>query len=273
MKNIILILAMCFSLQAFSQKENEFTENEINRIMDTSYVFFIANNGVYSKNYETKNKEVVDAVRCLENSNLTKKNINSAFNYLSEWWNYDHEYSKSKPNKNNLDKSIQKLLSTKNEYSKIIDAIIVIHSEIYDDKYSKSEKSNLFVKNARIIGMPENKIPLNNPFSDDYDVFGDADDVMPMGYENIQLDIKDKQLEIQLQKELARLQRLQKKSKENQNVLFIEALRQMKLFLDDVKVHSYAIKLNLEFFCVRASRYSICQVISCRSKTDSELPA
>ncbi len=197
-------------------------------ILDTTYVFFILNETVYSQIYETGNKGTVSACKYLRyESKLSKQNINSAFNYFVKWWNYDPEYSKSIPNKNNLYTDIQRLLSSNNEYSKIIDAIIIIRSEIFNEKYDKTEKSNLFEKNARIIGMSENKIPLNNPFSDDYDELGDLDNIMSFGYENIQLDIeaqqldiRNKQLDIELAEAKARVEKsIEAKKKSKKAVL------------------------------------------------------
>jgi len=190
MKKIILILTMLVSIQAFSQTEtNQYSEKEIDMILDINYVFFILNDSVYSESFSTGYKGIVTACKYIRyESKLSKQNINSAFNYFKEWWNYDTEYSKSTPNKNNLHQDIKNLLSSNNEYSKIIDTVIVMRSVIFKEKYTKTEKSTLFVKNAKIVGFPENKIPVNNPFFDDYDLLGSID--LSSAYGNIRLDAK-----------------------------------------------------------------------------------
>ena len=145
---------MLFSIQAFSQNtdiEYTFTDNEIKRIIDSTYIFFIYDNIVYSETFSTKYIGIVKACDFLDHeSKLSKQDINLAFDYLRKWWNYSKEFSSSIPTKNNLSVNIKELLSSNNEYSKIIEAIIIIKSEIFKEKHTKEEKSIFFCEKCQI---------------------------------------------------------------------------------------------------------------------------
>ena len=59
MKNIFLVLTMIITIQAFSQEievQRYYTENEINMILDTTYVFFILNDTVYFRIFRFKTR-------------------------------------------------------------------------------------------------------------------------------------------------------------------------------------------------------------------------
>lgn len=97
MKKIILILIMLITIQAFSQNKSEtniYSEKDIEMILDTTYIFFVYNDSVYSQKGSFAFTGMNNVAQYLRyESNLQPKDANSAFVYMVDWWDYSLKYS------------------------------------------------------------------------------------------------------------------------------------------------------------------------------------
>lgn len=113
MKRLVLLFMILVSLNAYSQYEldttrikivpatfemlfeevsendidyqeikSKYTPKQIERILDTSYVFFVLNDSVFSSGFTLEYSVIVGACLFLEKSNLTKNEKNNAFLFL-----------------------------------------------------------------------------------------------------------------------------------------------------------------------------------------------
>ncbi len=162
---------MLLTIQVFSQTEtetNQYSEKEIEMILDTNYIFFVYNDSVYSQKGSfsfTGMKNVAHNLRY--ESNLSPKDANNTFVYMMDWWDYDPEYNKELPNMNKLSKATIDKLSKNKNFIKAINALKTMRYEIQTGKNPKSD----FKQAALIVGIPEKKVDKFNPNSENFDIF------------------------------------------------------------------------------------------------------
>lgn len=101
-------------------------------------------------------------------SNLPPEQANSAFTYMFDWWFFDAQNAKE-PDINTISKPTIELLEKNTPFFEVISALKAMRYEIPNNQKPTSD----FEKYALIIGIPEQEIPLYNPYSDQYDMLAE----------------------------------------------------------------------------------------------------